>query len=209
MPKPPEEEGFLNRWSRVKTEGNAPEAKREAETPEAPPEKELTDAEILEKLGLPDPLTLKEGDDVRGFMSAQVPEHLRRVALRFLWRSNPVLANVDGLIDYGEDFTDAATVIENMQTVYQVGKGAAWKFKAEQEAEAAAGTETEPEADMDVLHSTQDVPDEAVFPDEPAPPATSHPEDEPIQTVTLEGETAAERAVASAPRPRPMRFEFD
>ena len=36
---------------------------------------------------------------------------------------NPTLANLDGLIDYGEDYTDAATVIENMQTAYEVGKG--------------------------------------------------------------------------------------
>jgi len=27
------------------------------------------------------------------------------------------------LLDYGEDFTDSATVIENLQTAYQVGKG--------------------------------------------------------------------------------------
>jgi hypothetical protein len=27
------------------------------------------------------------------------------------------------LVDYGEDFTDSAMVVENMQTAYQVGKG--------------------------------------------------------------------------------------
>ena len=34
-----------------------------------------------------------------------------------------MLANVDMLVDYGEDFTDKAMVVENMQTAYQVGKG--------------------------------------------------------------------------------------
>ena len=34
-----------------------------------------------------------------------------------------MLANVDGLVDYGEDYTDAACVIEGLQTAYQVGKG--------------------------------------------------------------------------------------
>ena len=44
------------------------------------------------------------------------------MALRRLWKVNPVLANVDGLVEYGEDFTDSATVVENLQTTYQVGK---------------------------------------------------------------------------------------
>ncbi len=82
-----------------------------------------TDDEILAELDLPDPDTLKMGDDFSAFMAKAVPDQIRRRALRTLWRSNPVLANVDMLVDYGEDFTDAATVVENMQTAYQVGKG--------------------------------------------------------------------------------------
>ena len=82
-----------------------------------------TDAELLQKLELPDPDTLKMGDDFSVFMSKAVPDRIRRRALRTLWRSNPVLANVDMLVDYGEDFTDSAMVVENMQTAYQVGKG--------------------------------------------------------------------------------------
>jgi hypothetical protein len=84
---------------------------------------EKDDAEILAELNLPDPDALEPGDDIRGFMAKAVPDRLRRRALRQLWRLNPVLANVDGLVDYGEDFTDAATVVENLQTAYQVGKG--------------------------------------------------------------------------------------
>lgn len=84
---------------------------------------EKTDYEILAELDLPDPDTLKLGDDIRGFMGKAVPDRLRRRALRQLWKLNPVLANVDGLVDYGEDFTDSALVVENLQTAYQVGKG--------------------------------------------------------------------------------------
>ncbi|KEJ88639.1 DUF3306 domain-containing protein [Sulfitobacter donghicola] len=84
---------------------------------------EKTDEEVLEELGLPDPDDMQEGDDFSAFMSDVVPARLKTRALRKLWRLNPVLANVDGLVDYGEDFTDAAMVIENMQTTYQVGKG--------------------------------------------------------------------------------------
>jgi hypothetical protein len=84
---------------------------------------EKTDAELLEELDLPDPDTLVMGDDFSVFMSKAVPDRIRRRALRTLWRSNPVLANVDMLVDYGEDFTDAAMAVENIQTAYQVGKG--------------------------------------------------------------------------------------
>ena len=86
---------------------------------------EKTDEEILEELGLPDPDGLEPGDDFRGFLNTLVPERLRRRALRRLWRINPVLANLDGLVDYAEDFTDAATVLEAMTSTYEVGRGMA------------------------------------------------------------------------------------
>ena len=97
-------------------------------------------------MGLPDPDTLQPGDDFRAFMAKAVPDRLRRRALRRLWQSNPALANLDGLVDYGEDFTDSATVIENMQTAYQVGKGMTAHVEemarqAEAEAQAAADAE--------------------------------------------------------------------
>ncbi len=99
----------------------AEDARAEAERARA--EVEKTDAELLEDLGLPDPDTLKPGDDFAAFMQKQVPERLRRRALRRLWTSNPVLANLDGLLDYNDDFTDAATVLPDMRTAYEVGRG--------------------------------------------------------------------------------------
>lgn len=84
---------------------------------------EKSDAEILEELKLPDPDTLTEKDDFSQFLSVAVPERLKRRALRKLWGLNPIFANLDGLVDYGEDYTDAATVIADMQTVYKVGRG--------------------------------------------------------------------------------------
>jgi hypothetical protein len=83
----------------------------------------MEEAEVLAALDLPDPDTLTKGDDFSVFMARAVPDYIRRRALRTLWRSNPVLANLDNLIDYGEDYTDAAMAVENIQTSYQVGKG--------------------------------------------------------------------------------------
>ena len=89
----------------------------------APENVDLTEEEQLERLGLPDPETLQKGDDFAAFLKDGVPEALKRRALRTLWRSNPVLANLDGLVDHGEDYTDAAMVPKTMTTLYQVGKG--------------------------------------------------------------------------------------
>ena len=116
-------------WSRRKSavKEEIEEERRQAEIKRASEiQDELdvkTDEEVLKELGLPDPDTLEPGDDFKVFMKEVVPERLRRRALKKLWLSNPLLANVDGLVDYGEDFTDAAVGAGFVETTYQVGKG--------------------------------------------------------------------------------------
>jgi hypothetical protein len=123
-----EEKGFLSRWSdrklNVEPEGTEPPSSESL--PEKKSEEEFegkTDEEILSILELPEPETLKLGDTVEKFMDGRVPERIRLRALRAFWKTNPVLANIDGLDEYCEDYTDAALVVENLQTIYQVGKG--------------------------------------------------------------------------------------
>ena len=116
-------------WSRRKAAVAAEEAQDAAEVQqraraESATELEAkTDEEILEELGLPDPTILKPGDDFAAFLKDAVPDRIKKVALRKLWTSNPILANVDGLLDYGEDFTDASLGAGVVETTYQVGKG--------------------------------------------------------------------------------------
>ena len=116
-------------WERRKAAVRAEEAagKKERMAAEEAEERarleERSDEEILNELNLPDPDSMAEGDDFSAFLKATVPERLRLRALRRLWTTNPVLANLDGLVEYGEDFTDAATVLENLQTAYRVGEG--------------------------------------------------------------------------------------
>jgi hypothetical protein len=119
-------EGLLGRWSRLKREGgklvtsrSEPEAATVVPDPATPEE----EAALLERLGLPDPSTLAKGDDFAAFLQAQVPAALRRRALRALWRSDPVLAGLDGLVDYGEDFHAPPGGGALLKTVYEVGKG--------------------------------------------------------------------------------------
>ncbi|NNL17304.1 MAG: DUF3306 domain-containing protein [Boseongicola sp.] len=151
--------GEQNFWSRRKAgvlaeaeaEKAAVEAKKLAD--ERAVLEEKSDEELLAELNLPDPESLRMGDDFSVFMTRAVPDRLRRRALRVLWRSNPTLANVDMLVDYGEDFTDAALVVENMQTAYQVGKGMLKHIEemARQAEELENPSEVEPEAEGEDL----------------------------------------------------------
>ena len=83
----------------------------------------MAEDELLARLGLPDPDLVESGDDIAAFMARAVPRPIRNRALRSLWRSNPVLACVDGLNDYDGDFTGDGLSGEALLTTYEVGKG--------------------------------------------------------------------------------------
>lgn len=169
------------------------------------------EAELLAELNLPDPDTLGAGDDFKAFLTDAVPARLKARALRRLWLSNPVLANVDGLVDYGGDFTDAALAVENLQTAYQVGKGMtahveelARQAEAEAQAQAqddpsAETTDAAPEAAPEVASDAQpDLSPEEVEAPEPAPKSAP-----PL---------TQDRPIEEAPAPivsRRMRFSFE
>jgi hypothetical protein len=166
---------------------------------------EKTDEELLAELELPNPDTLKMGDDFSVFMQKAVPDRLRRRALRTLWRSNPVLANLDGLVDHGEDYTDAAVTFEGMKSAYVVGKGMLKHVEAliSQAEEKAATTQDEVAAEnlepaQEKLANPEGMSQEAFIEDEA--PALSGDEFEP--------EDAAQTTQELTSR-RHMRFNFD
>ena len=156
---------------------------------------ERPDEEVLAELDLPDPDGMKQGDDFSAFMADGVPERLRRRALRQLWRSNPVLANLDNLVDYGEDYTDAALVVEHLQTAYQVGKGMLKHLEAMAEAAERAADP------QDAEEESEQAEPEAAAADRPALDAGSDPA--PASPDAL---PVMEPATARA-KPR-MRFAF-
>ncbi|MEL7176185.1 MAG: DUF3306 domain-containing protein [Pseudomonadota bacterium] len=195
-----------NFWSArrqaVEAEAQAEEAAKVAavEAEEARALEEKSDDEILAELELPAPESLKAGDDFTKFMAKAVPDRIRRRALRVLWRSNPVLANVDMLVDYGEDFTDGANVIENMQTAYQVGKGMMKHVEemarqaAEKDAPAVEEDDVTPEQEPDVeIAVVAEVETDA---------------DEDVSAPAYEFEDTDEDATP-APAKRRMRFAFE
>ena len=67
--------------------------------------------------------SLNYASDYTKFMKKGVPEAVKRRALRTLWSSNPILANLDGLNDYDEDFTDAALAVKVLTSNYKPGSG--------------------------------------------------------------------------------------
>ncbi len=115
---------WANRKAAVQAEAEALEvAKAEAVIAEQHAAlAEKTEEEVLAELELPNPDEMGAGDDFSAFMKETVPAALRNRALKRLWTSNPVLANVDMLVDYGEDFT-AADPVGIVKTIYRVGKG--------------------------------------------------------------------------------------
>ncbi len=119
-PTKPDDEAFLSRWSRRKVEAREEtEPELPAETPTEPEEAEV-DIEALEAIDIE---KLDYSADFSVFMKKGVPDALRQRALRQLWRSNPVLANVDGLNDYDENFRVAHTILEKFASAYTIGKG--------------------------------------------------------------------------------------
>lgn len=131
------EDGFLSRWSRRKLEGKAgrdgdagrdpgkdapaaeaapppgpagPDREKAAEDSGAP---ELTEADVDK---------LEPGSDYTVFMNKGVSAHIQRLALRKLWLSDPVLANLDGLVDYADDYRGLADA-GKVATRWNFGKG--------------------------------------------------------------------------------------
>jgi Protein of unknown function (DUF3306) len=124
------DEGFLRRWSRRKAEArSAPieDASVPAEAPpasrEQPAEPEKEASAPIDPKDLPDIESLDANSDFTVFMRPGVPEQLRALALRKLWRSDPIFSNLDGLVEYGEDYSIASWPKEAVRTAYKVGRG--------------------------------------------------------------------------------------
>ena len=103
-------------------------------------ERELTPEEQKIASQLPPIESLTKDSDFTPFMAEKVPELIRKRAMSVLWRSDPVLANLDGLNDYDENYRIIDTLISAAQdTVYRVGKG----HKTNEELEAEAKIEAD------------------------------------------------------------------
>lgn len=139
----------LSRWSRLKAEAAAGTAEAETIEGAAVPEDEAPAVEqqaaaVADPAAehpsaaapeLPDLATLTADSDYTVFLAPGVAEETRREALRILWRSDPVLANLSGLNDYDDDYRAIGTVQEVVETVYRAGAGYLEQLAAAADAE--------------------------------------------------------------------------
>lgn len=153
------DEGPLSRWSRRKAESRddaKPVRTRGSAAPAPPEEPSATGAApaVVEPGGtepdsaapppdLPDIESLNADSDFTVFMREGVPSELRKLALRKLWRSDPIFANVDGLMEYGEDFAEPSDLIAQAKRAYD----AAREQLGEKDGESDDVEETEIEPD--------------------------------------------------------------
>lgn len=122
---------FLSRWSKRKSESNEVSSKSEQNEKNTvdvkdeltEEENKLSNDELAEKYEVTNPEKIDNPLDLRNILKENIPDRLKQVALRKLWKLVPAYGEISELVEYGEDFTDAATVIENLQTSYIVGKG--------------------------------------------------------------------------------------
>ncbi|WP_353475634.1 DUF3306 domain-containing protein (plasmid) [Salipiger sp. H15] len=206
-------------WSRRKAaveaetraEEEAQETARRAETEAQLAER--SDEELLAEAGLPVPEEITDGEMVRKFLQSQLPKRLKNRALRALWRSNPVLACLDGLNDYDTDFT-GVTPASEFRTTYQVGKGllAHLEHIAAPKPETLSVAEEEPAEEphgiADAGTASIRVP-ETLGPTieaQPVIPPLQPAEPQAAETAQLDPEPEESALPASSRR---MRFSFD
>ena len=208
-----EDKGFLSRWSDRKLSAEQDESALPSagvEQAQAPADEfeGKSDDEILSILELPDPETLALGDTVEKFMDGRVPERLRARALRAFWKTNPVLANIDGLDEYCDDYTDAAMIIENMETLYQVGKG--YASQALDALESLANDESQTEKAMNLVSVDQRISDrqqlEEPSADEPQMIAGEAGLDE--DSASTDAVPDQQELPIESPTPKPRRMTF-
>ena len=114
-----ETERFLSRWSRLKRTGE--QADPGPAATDLPAERVGTEARsAAEPPDLPTIESLGTSSDFSVFMQQGVPEELRKLALRKLWRISP--GEIDGLDDYDEDYALIEMVLEKAPDVDQVAK---------------------------------------------------------------------------------------
>ncbi|MGJ8572052.1 MAG: DUF3306 domain-containing protein [Hoeflea sp.] len=152
-----DKEGFLSRWSKRKqAQLSNPDVDPDAEmvavdaveVDEEQLEAERSEAEVNRLAAeAVDLAKVEYGFDFSIFMKRGVPDLLRKQALKKFFNSNPVLANLDGLNDYDEDYNNPLHMV--YKSSWDVGRG--FLTEAEKILQQATGrlTRDEPPAVLD------------------------------------------------------------
>lgn len=183
----------FSRWAKRKEAVARQEAEAEAPKPDA--EDLAANARAAEAVDLE---TLGPDSDLSVFLRRGVPELLKRQALQAVWRSDPVFANLDGMVDYGEDFGRPDLTMKLFKSAWQAGRGYARKAPdpeplpdAPQEPAAIAEVDQdeppapEPEPQAAATATAEDAPAPIAPSQAPDSPAPIEEVLEPLPSVSL------------------------
>ena len=168
-------DSLLHRWSKQKAQAREETSKPEAEEPvaesevsESDEEEENQQTEEPDEIELPDLDSLGDDSDYSMFMSSEVDENLKKLALRKLFKA-PFFNVMDGLNDYDDDFTTfeaLGDIVTSDMKFHQERKKAeqeerereatAKEIEEQEEIETLASEETKPE-DEPVESAEQDI----------------------------------------------------
>jgi len=130
---------FLSRWSQRKRAAVEEVSEAESSQQAAPSDAEAAaEDDAIDPKDLPDIDSLDVGSDYSIFLKKGVPAGLKRKALNKLWQTDPAFRTICMLDDYNLDYTDAAMVVPNLKTLFQVGRGMVLPEEEEAAAKAAA-----------------------------------------------------------------------
>ena len=158
------DEPFLQRWARRKADAattTADDAQPDAPGVDtaslqhpspAPATEGSSDSDEIDLSSLPDIDSMSAESDFSVFMQNGIPDELRKRALQRLWRLDPSFGHIDGLLEYGEDYSGNGLVAEAVNTIYKVGKG----MVTDEEEEAERIAEAEADAEADAVDTTNE-----------------------------------------------------
>jgi hypothetical protein len=158
-----DDEGFAQRWSRLKQQARDEEGAKEAPRPAdvAPTEgkaEEKKEEKPFDPADLPPVESLTKDSDYSPFMRAEVPEALRQKALRRLWASDPVLSSPELFDMHTLDYNAVPTFPEGVRTAFRVGRGILDALELEAEEKAAAAKARQDEGVVRAGESQQEKP---------------------------------------------------
>lgn len=216
-----DDESFIGRWSRrkrhVELDEPAPAPAPDPQDEAALEARRQANREAAERIDLE---TIDYDTDLSDFFKDGVPALLKQAALRRMWRSNPVFANLDGLNDYDHDYNVIDKVLTTFNSAWQAGRGYL-KAETPEDPEEADGPGTrdpgdDPAAQADAVADageSEPVSSLRLPESRPAPPF-GHPVappqpavHEPVARITVTELTADHDGEAPAddvPEPRPV-----
>ena len=206
MPVEDETEGRLSRWSKRKL-AVAEETRAEEIAVVEDAELSEREAELIankEAAEAVDLEALTDESDFSLFLKEGVPDLIKRKALATLWRTNPVFANVDGLVDYDDDFGSPSLNLKTFKSAYQAGRGylehveRLAKLETEESAKAVAAAEDKEGEEIDDAIETSAEESDSLDADELTPEADE--EAAPIDESVAQAEPVELAEIEEAPR---------